>query len=99
MLDRLFESPMFSVAAILFVAYMAGVYFLNRERAAVSRLRGRKRFSPDWAKSRHGARRRRRRIGTASRGEFKPDWTHRPSKPSPDPSARTTKPHTEEGDG
>lgn len=74
MLDHLFESSLVAVAFIFFIIVMTWIYLLNRERAAIKRLRGPRRFSPKW-RERSGdlkaLRRRRRRDG------FHPDWTER----------------------
>ena len=74
MLDRLFESQLAAVAFIFFIIVMTWIYLLNRERSAVQRLRGPKRFRPTWRErsgDQKASRRRRRRDG------FHPDWTER----------------------
>lgn len=78
MLDRLIESPMLPIGFIAFVLILAAVYFVNRERAQVQRLKGPRRFQPEW--SRKDGRRRRRRRSRAG-GQFKPSWTR--SEPEP----------------
>ena len=75
MLDRWFESPMVPFGFIVFVAFLAMIYFVNRERAQVRRLKGPRRFRPEWDRRHGGLRSRRPRA--RSGGEFKPAWTKR----------------------
>jgi len=72
MLDAIFKSTGFAIGFIFFVIVLAGFYLLNRERAHVARMRGPRRFQPDWKRSRAGAPRRRRR---SRGGAFQPDWS------------------------
>ena len=82
MLDRLLESPMLPIGFIAFVLLMAGVYFVNRERAQIERLRGPRRFQPAWSRK-DGRRRRRRRRRTG--GQFNPGWSR--SEPAGPPES------------
>jgi hypothetical protein len=100
MLERLFNSPTAAIGFIFFVIILFAFYMMNRERAHVQRLKGPRRFEPQW-RTRGGSRRtRRRRRGS---GQFKPDWNRRslpadPDKPDndapPDPTAPPNAPAT-----
>ena len=81
MLDRLLESPMLPIGFIALVLCMAGVYFVNRERAQVHRLKGPRRFRPTW--TRKDGRRPDRRRHSRAGGQFKPGWSRdEPAEPS-----------------
>lgn len=83
MLDSLFQSTGFAIGFIFFVIVLGAFYLLNRERAHVARLRGPRRFQPDWKRTRAGAPRRRRR----SRGGFRPNWSRADRDREDDPGA------------
>ena len=80
MLDRLFDSPALAFGFILFVFILGGIYLVNRERSHVHRLRGPRRFQPDWGRMRGGERRRRAR----KRSGFHPGWNPRPDDSASD---------------
>lgn len=74
MLGHHFDSPWFAVGFLVVVIYLVAVYFTARERAKVARMRGRKRFQPDWRRTGRAESAYRRR-GTSPRGTFSPEWT------------------------
>jgi len=89
MLAELFGNTGFAIGFIFFVLVLGGFYLLNRERAHVARLRGPRRFQPDWKRTKAGAPRRRRR----SRGVFRPDWSREgPAEPDPGPGEDSAPP-------
>ena len=56
---------------LLFVLIIAVlVYFLNRQKSQMNRLRTYRRFQPDWSRSRAGSRRRRRSRYSGLRAEM-----------------------------
>jgi hypothetical protein len=73
---------------IFFVVILAGFYLVNRERSKVQRLRGPRRFQPDWNR-RSGTRRKRRRRRSES---FRPGWSPRSARGDEplDPSGEET---------
>jgi len=71
MMADFFGNIGFAIGFIFFVLVLGAFYLLNRERAHVARLRGPRRFQPDWKRTKAGAPRRRRRA----RGAFRPDWS------------------------
>lgn len=77
MLDQLTGSPMAAIGFIFFVIVLGGIYLVNRERSQVQRMRGPRRFQPDWRRS--GSPRSRTRRRRRSGGAFKPAWNERPS--------------------
>lgn len=79
MLDRFFGSPLGAIALIFFILILAAIYLVNRERAHVQRMRGPRRFQPDWRRSK-GPRRRRR---SSRRSEFRPTWSDRKNRTAP----------------
>lgn len=79
-LDNLADSPAVPVGFIIFTVYLAAMYFLNKERSEVKRMRGSSRFQPNWGSSR--AERSRRRSRRRKEG-FKPRWNQREGEPEP----------------
>ena len=77
MMDALFNSPLFAIGFIFFVLVLGLIYMGNRERAKVSRLKGPRRFQPDW--SRTGAPRKKRRW---KRDRFRPEWDRSGTPPA-----------------
>lgn len=51
------------IFVVLTLAILIVVYLRNRQKSQVERIRSRRRFEPDWARARTGARRRRFRFG------------------------------------
>jgi hypothetical protein len=94
MLDRWFESPMVPLGFIVFVVFLAMIYFVNRERAQVRRLKGPRRFRPEWGRRHDGLRSRRPRA--RSGGEFKPAWTKREASEEAPRSEEDSHPNPEE---
>ncbi len=92
MLDHFFKHPATAFLFILLVVYLGLIYLLNRERSKVARMRGPRRFQPDWSRSLAGAPKRRRRRG----GDFKPEWN--PHTPSRTPGARKSESGTSAGE-
>lgn len=69
MLDRFLASPFIALGFVLLIFLLILVYLGQRERAAVDRMRGPRRFSPRWSSGRsHRSRRRRSEPG------FQPRW-------------------------
>mgnify|MGYP007059494928 CR=1 FL=1 len=85
MLDQLLQNPLVAVGFIILVIYMAGVYFMHKEKASVRRMQGRHRFQPDWNRRTTGGTRR-RRISHRG-GEFKPQWNRTSGRPGPEEAA------------
>ena len=80
MLDRFFESPAVAFGFILFVFFLGGIYLVNRERSQVQRLKGPRRFQPDWGRTRGGKKKRRAK----KRSGFHPSWNPRTDESASD---------------
>ena len=84
MLDRILQSPTAAIGFIVFVIILGMIYLVNRERAQVARMKGPRRFQPDWRRT--GAPRSRRRRRRRSSGTFSPTWNRgrEPKEAEPD---------------